>query len=211
MRLSQAFSDASASGNAKALGDLLDDKVVFMVGDGSLSSKRDILAGASPPPKGTHNKLVQSDFHVALHGDIAVTSFTDNATFETYGRTVHDSFRSTEVWLKESGRWKMISSQTIEVPVAPPQLHLPANELDQYVGDYELAAGYVLKIRMQSGALVTIGRDGKSVPLLAEARDVMFRSSLSRIRFVFDRDAQGHVAGFDVRRAGRDIQHFKRV
>jgi hypothetical protein len=96
-RLSQAFSDASARGDAKTLDKLLDANVVFMGEDGTLSSKHDIVAGASPPPAGTRNTLVQSDFHVALHGDVAVTSFTDNATFVTYGQTAHDSFRSTTV------------------------------------------------------------------------------------------------------------------
>ncbi len=209
-RLSQAFSDASASGNAKALDDLLDANVVFMGEDGTLSSKHDIVAGASPPPKGVSNTLVQSDFHVALHGKVAVTSFTDHASFETYGQTAHDSFRSTEVWLKEHGSWKMISSQTVEVPVEPPQVRLPAGELDQYVGAYQLAAGHAMRIERQADGLVIIGRDNKPLPLLAEARDVMFKKGLPRVRFVFDRDAKGRITGLDVRRAGHDLQHFAR-
>lgn len=209
-RLSQEFSDASASGNAKALDELLDDNVVFMGEDGSLSSKHDIVAGASPPPEGTHNTLVQSDFHVALHGNVAVTSFTDNATFLTYGRTAHDSFRSTEVWLKKHGSWKMVSSQTLEMPVDPSPIALPANELEQYVGTYQLAAGHAMRIQRQGGVLVTIGRDNKPQPLLAETRDVMFRSGAPRVRFVFKRNADDRITGFDVRRAGHDLQHFTR-
>jgi ketosteroid isomerase-like protein len=209
-RLSQAFSDASASGNAKALDKLLDANVVFMGEDGTLSSKHDIVAGASPPPKGMSSTLVQSDFHVALHGDVAVTSFTDHATFAIYGQTAHDSFRSTEVWLKEHGDWKMVSSQTIEVPIEPPHIRLPTGELNQYVGAYQLAAGHAMRIERQGDGLVIIGRDNKPLPLLAEARDVMFRKGSPRERFVFDRNAEGRIAGFDVRRAGHDLQHFTR-
>jgi len=209
-RLSQAFSDASASGDAKTLDKLLDADVVFMGEDGTLSSKHDIVAGASPPPTGTHNTLVQSDFHVALHGDVAVTSFTDNATFVTYGQTAHDSFRSTEVWLRKHGGWKMVSSQTIEVPVEPPHIPLAAGELDPYVGTYQLAPGHAMRIERQGNGLVSIGRDNKPVPMLAEARDILFRAGAPRVRFVFSRNADGRITGFDVRRAGHDIQHFTR-
>ena len=209
-RLSQAFSDASASGNAKALDNLLDANVVFMSEDGTLSSKHDIVAGAAPPPKGVRNTLVQSDFQVALHGNVAVTSFTDNATFDTYGQIADDSFRSTEVWLKKDGSWKLVSSQTVEVPIEPSQVHLPTSELGQYVGTYQLAPGHVIRIVQHADGLVIIGRDNKPIPLLTEARDVMFKKELLRVRFVFNRDVKGHIAGFAVRRAGRDLQHFTR-
>jgi len=209
-RLSQAFSDASASGDAKTLDELLDADVVFMGEDGTLSSKHDIVAGASPPPAGTHNTLVQSDFRVALHGDVAVTSFTDNATFVTGGQTAHDRFRSTEVWLRKHGSWKMVSSQTIEVPVEPRHIQLAAGELDAYVGSYQMAPGHAMRIERQGDGLVSIGRDDKPVPMLAEARDVMFRAGAPRVRFVFARNADGRITGFDVRRAGHDMQHFTR-
>lgn len=208
--LSQAFSDASASGDAKTLDKLLDANVVFMGEDGTLSSKHDIVAGASPPPAGTRNTLVQSDFHVALHGDVAVTSFTDNATFVTYGHTAHDSFRSTEVWLRKHGNWKMVSSQTIEVPVEPPHIQLAATELDPYVGTYQQAPGHAMRIERQGSGLVIIGRDNKPVPMLAESRDILFRAGSPRMRFVFARNADGRITGFDVRRAGHDLQHFTR-
>jgi ketosteroid isomerase-like protein len=209
-RLSQAFSDASARGDAKTLDQLLDADVVFMSEGGTLSSKHDIVAGASPPPAGMHNTLVQSDFHVALHGDVAVTSFTDNATFIAYGQTAHDSFRSTEVWLRKHGSWKMVSSQTIEVPVEPPHIQLAAGELDAYAGTYQQAPGHAMRIERQGDGLVSIGRDDKPVPMLAEARDVLFRAGSPRVRFVFARDADGRVTGFSVRRAGHDMQHFTR-
>ncbi|MHB1057908.1 MAG: nuclear transport factor 2 family protein [Rhodanobacter sp.] len=209
-RLSQAFSDASATGDAKTLDRLLDADVVFMGEDGTLSSKHDIVAGASPPPAGTRNTLIQSDFHVALHGDVAVTSFTDNATFVTYGHTAHDSFRSTEVWLRKNGSWKMVSSQTIEMPVEPPHIQLATNELDPYVGSYQLAPGHAMRIERQGNSLVMIGRDNKPVPMLAEVRDILFRAGSPRVRFVFARNTDGRITGFDVRRAGHDLQHFTR-
>lgn len=209
-RLSQAFSDASASGDAKTLAKLLDDKVVFMGEDGSLSSKKDIVASAAPPPAGAHNQLVQSDFQVTLHGDTAVTSFTDNASYARYGYVARDRFRSTEVWMKQNGEWKIISSQTLEVPVPPPFVNLPPASLDQYVGSYAMAPGHSIRIERDDHQLRWIGVSGKPELLQAEAPDVMFSKDQPRARWVFQRDTQGHIAGFAVRRAGHDMQWFKR-
>ena len=209
-QLSQKFSDASASGDAKTLANLLDDNVAFMGEDGSLYGKHDVVAGASPPPRGVTNHLVQSDFAVQLHGDVAVTSFTDNATFDAYGQVAHEHFRSTEVWLKEHGGWKMISSQTLAAPQDPPHVNLPAATLDQYVGSYAMAPGHVVRIERQGDGLVMTGKSGKPAPLLAEVRDVLFVPGQPRPRWVFERDGSGKVTGFDLRREGIDLQRFTR-
>ncbi len=142
---------------------------------------------------------------------MAVTSFSDNPTFLTFGQTAHDSFRSTEVWLKEHGSWKLFSSQTVKVSIEPPQVHLHAGDLDKYVGAYQLAAGHVMRIERQADGLVIIGSDNKPFPLLAETRDVMFKKKLPRVHFVFGRDASEQITGFDVRRAGHYIQHLTRA
>src|SRR5690349_3504184 len=76
-RQSQEFSDASASGDANALGRLLDERVLFMNEGGDMPSKKDIVDGAQPPPPGTSNALTQKDLKIELHGNVAVTSFTD--------------------------------------------------------------------------------------------------------------------------------------
>lgn len=104
----------------------------------------------------------------------------------------------------------MVSSQTIEVPVEPPHIQLAATELDPYVGTYQQAPGHAMRIERQGNSLVIIGRDNKPVPMLAEARDILFRAGSPRMRFVFARNADGRVTGFDVRRAGHDLQHFTR-
>jgi len=208
--LSQAFSDASATGDAKTLDKLLDDRVVFMGEDGSLYSKHDIVAGASPPAKGISNKLVQSDFAVQLHDDVAVTRFTDNATFNVYGQVAHERFRSTEVWLRENGGWKMISSQTLAVPEDPPHVSLPAGDLAQYAGSYTMAPGHAIRIEHRGDVLVLIGHDGKPQPLLTEVRDVLFVPGQPRVRWIAERDDAGRITALDRRREGINMQRYRR-
>lgn len=208
-RQSQEFSDASASGDAKVLDKLLDPDVVFVDESGETGTKDDIVSSAKPPAEGISNHLVQSDFVLKLHGDVAVTSFTDNATVSVYGQASKARFRSTEVWRKNDGAWKMISSQTLALPDDPPAIQLSAAALDQYAGTYRVGTKLVVKITRQSDGLTSATNRGEAHPLLAEAADVMFTPGQPRVRRIFERDAAGAITGFNTRREGHDL-HFKR-
>ena len=213
-QLSQAFSDASASGDTAALARMLDDRVVFMNEGGELASKRDIVGSApgAPPAKAGANRnvLVQSDWQVQLHGAVAVTSFTDNSTVHFDGQVMHARYRSTEVWLKEAGGWRMISSQTLAVPDAPPAIGLPPAELAQYAGTYTAGPDATVTISRQGNGLLSATNHAQPTPLLVEVRDVLFTASQPRIRRIFQRDGEGRITGFLARREGHDLR-FRRV
>jgi ketosteroid isomerase-like protein len=208
-RQSQEFSDASATGDAKLFEKYLDDSVIFMDESGSITTKRELVEGASPPAKDITNHLEQSDFDVKLHGNVAVNSFTDNSTVSFFGQSLKARYRSTEVWLKEKDGWKMISSQTLALPDDPPAMQICVHELDEYVGTYSAAPGYVVKIERDGESLVSATNGGKSSPLRVEVRDMLFTPGLPRLRRVFERDATGKIVGFSSRREGHDL-HFKR-
>ncbi len=208
-RQSQEFSDASASGDAKVLDKYLDPDVVFVNESGEIGSKQDIVEGATGPTDGITNKLVQSDLVIKLHGNVAVTSFTDNSTVNVSGQTFQARYRSTEVWLKKDGAWKMISSQTLALADDPPQIRLPADVLDQFAGTYDAGPKYVVKIERQGDGLVSATNGGKPQPLLVEAPDVLFTPGQPRLRRIFVRDAAGKITGFNSRREGHDL-HFNR-
>ena len=207
-RRSQEFSDASASGDAKVLAKLLDD-VVFVDESGAIGTGDDIVSSAKAPAGGISNHLEQSDFVIKLHGDVAVTSFTDNATFSVYGQASKARFRSTEVWRKKGGAWKMISSQTLAPPDDPPAIQLPVATLDQYAGTYRAGPELVVKIVHQHEGLESATTGGEAHPLLVEVPDVMFTPGQPRVRRIFERDATGTITGFDTRHEGHDL-HFKR-
>ena len=109
-RQSQEFSDASASGDAAVFARLLDDRVVFLNETGEQATKKDVVDGATPSPKGQSNSLTQTDFQLQMHGPVAVTKFVDVLTQQFHGQTLHAKFLSTEVWLHEGKAWRMISS-----------------------------------------------------------------------------------------------------
>ncbi|MEP6899207.1 MAG: nuclear transport factor 2 family protein [Rhodanobacter sp.] len=209
-QLSQEFSDASAAGDAKALDRMLDDRVIFMNESGDIASKKDIVGSASPSPQGVDNALVQTDWDLQLHGNVAVTSFTDNATFHFHEQVTHARFRSTEVWLKEADTWRMISSQTLALPDAPAAIRLPVSALDEYAGSYSAGPDALVKISRLGDALVSSTNHAKPAPLAVEVRDVLFTPSQPRTRRIFERGPDGRITGFLARREGHDIR-FRRV
>ena len=209
-RQSQEFSDACANGDAKTLAKYLDEDVVFMEESGEIDTKQDIVSSAKPPTNGISNRLIQSDLMIKLHGDVAVTSFTDNATTIVYGQKSTSRFRSTEVWQNKNGFWKMISSQTLALPEDPPALTLPPEGLDQYVGMYTAGAKLRVKIERQDKSLFTMTNGGKPSALLVEAPDVLFVPGQPRQRRIFKHDPAGKIVGFSTRRDGHDLLQFTR-
>ena len=199
-RLSRQFSDASAAGDGATLARLADDRVVFMNETGEIATKKD-LADSTPPPAGVVNKLVQSDVRVEMHGDTAVTSFTDNLTATVNGTVRTASYLSTEVWQKQGGEWRMISSQTMTKPNEPVAIVPDAKLVDEYVGTYT-ANGVTVTITRKGATLESSTNGGAPTPLAIEARDVAFTPGQPRLRRVFIR-AGGKVTGFlSVRESG---------
>jgi ketosteroid isomerase-like protein len=210
-RQSQEFSDASASGDSAAFDRLLDDSVVFMNETGAIATKKDLLAGAKPPQAGFKQTLIQTDYAMQLHGNVAVTSFTDSSTVEFNGQTSRGAYKSTEVWLKEKSGWRMISSQTLAVVADPPAAKLASNALDEYVGTYEASDKFVFTIARDGDHLTGSVNGASPYPIAIELRDVLFTPGQPRMRRIFERDAAGKITGFVVRRDGRDGLHLTRV
>jgi ketosteroid isomerase-like protein len=209
-RQSQEFSDASASGDTKTLARYLDDHVIFINEGGDIATKKDITTPGPAGPKGVTNQLVQTDFNIEVHGKVAVTSFTDNATVHVGDQTMTPRFRSTEVWLDEGDAWRMISSQTVALSDDPPASSLTAGELDQYAGTYQAAPDFTVTITRQGSQLLSATNGAKPTTLLAEVRDVLFTPGQPRARRVFERDSHGKVTGFSSRREGHGVE-FKKV
>jgi len=205
-RQSREFSDASAAGDGKTLARLADERVIFMNETGEIATHKD-LTESTPPPAGVENRLAQSDVRIELHGDTAVTSFTDNLTQHANGSVRTASFLSTEVWQKEKGHWLLISSQTMTKAQEPAAVSLEPAVLDDYVGTYS-ANGVTVKIDRDGAALHSATNGGAATKLDMEARDVAFTPGQPRLRRVFIREG-GKVTGFLSIRESGDV-FFKR-
>jgi hypothetical protein len=92
----------------------------------------------------------------------------------------------------------------------PPAIALPAEQLDDYVGTYQLTDAISYVIRRDGEQLIgqRTGRDRQT--LRVEARDVLFVPGQPRSRKVFLRDARGQVTRFADRREARDVVWTRR-
>ncbi|HEX3758938.1 MAG TPA: DUF4440 domain-containing protein [Kofleriaceae bacterium] len=219
-RQSQEFSDASAGGDTKVFEKYLDDDVVFMNENGEIATKRDLVgepapasaAPSAPKPKPgpVQHTLVQNDFTIKLHGNVAVTSFTDESTVQIHDQVQHARFRSIEVWMKKPRGWLMISSQTLAENTDPPAVTLPPRTMAEYIGTYKVADDFVYKIARAGDGLVGSLNGAPPSPIKAEVADVLFTPGQPRLRKIIQRDARGKVTGFVSRREGHDLV-FKRA
>lgn len=208
-KLSQEFSGASARADRAVFNRDLDDRVVFINENGDVATKADLLAGA-PRPRGITQTLRQTDFKVTFHQNVAVTSFTDESTVHAYGQIVRANFRSTEVWLREGDRWKMIASQTVALQDDPPAIALTSSTLDEYVGTYRAIDGTTLTVAHAGANLTASLAGGPPTTLLAEVKDVFFAAGQPRVRRIFKRGPTGAITAYVSRHEGHDIV-FARV
>jgi len=80
---------------------------------------------------------------------------------------------------------------------------LPADSLDTYVGEYQLAPTFALSIRKVDGSLVAQATGQSAFPLYASARDEFFyRVVDAQVSFV--RDSAGKITSLILHQNGRD-------
>src|SRR5262249_18512199 len=84
----------------------------------------------------------------------------------------------------------------------PPAIALPAAQLDEYAGTYELTEAIRYTIRRDGDRLIGERTGRPAQELRVEARDVLFVPGQPRSRKIFQRDAGGRVTGFAGRRGG---------
>lgn len=201
----QAFSDAGQEGKGAVMAAMLDDHVVFVNEGGDIATKQDIVDSAAPPQPGVERHIEVTQWSLTPHGSTAVAKFVDVLTQKIGGQTVQYSFLSTEVWQKEKGQWLMISSQTLALLQDPPAVVLPASVLDEYVGEYKMADGFLYRIAREGDHLTGSMNGGAPAELRAEMTDMLFTPGQPRIRRLFQRDQAGKITGFVSRREGRDM------
>src|SRR5690349_1125492 len=74
----QSFSDAGQRGDGATMAKMLDDRVVFFNEGGDAATKADMAQAASGPAPGVSINMTVDDFNCQRHGNVAVTSFSDD-------------------------------------------------------------------------------------------------------------------------------------
>jgi hypothetical protein len=201
----QALMGAVAPGNKAPWIATLDKRFTTTDENGQVYNYDQIIAQVEPLPKGSSGTITVTDWKATIFGDSAVSTELDDEHEDFHGQKIHAQYRQTATWLKESGDWKLVATQTIALRQDPPSVELPAVMLESYVGRYRAGPDYVAEITLRDGHLYSATNGGKAVEIKAELADVLFTPGAPRSRRLFQRDAKGNVTGFLSRREERDI------
>ena len=209
LKKTQAFSDAGPIGDGAAMASLADKRLIFFNENGDRATRDDLASIKPGPANGITTHMSITDWDCQVHGNVAVTSFIDNAArSDAAGHVTHARYRSVETWLHQGGDWTMIGSETVAL-VDDPAI-VPAKTVDDYVGSYRANSGQTFTFA-RSGDDLAATTGGQSLAVQkAEAPDMFFTPGGARAVKIFRRDASGKVTGFVYHRAGQDIL-FDRV
>lgn len=202
----QALLDAIAPGDRALWERSLAKDAVYVDENGKIMDREAFLASLAPLPHGVTGSIAITDYRVQRHGDSAFVVHRDEERESFHGQALLAHYLMTENWRLEAGEWKLASAHVYVVNDDPPAVSLPAARLADYAGRYEAAPDLHYVVRVESGRL-TGGAEGTALqPLLAEAADVFFLKGQPRKRFIFQRDGQGRIVAFAMRREGHDVR-----
>lgn len=204
LKKTQAFSDAGPIGDGKAMAALADTRLIFFNENGDRATRADLASITPGPPNGLTTRMSVTNWDCQVHGDVAVTSFIDNAArTDAAGQTTHARYRSVETWLHRGGDWRMIGSETVALIDDPAAV--PVMAIDDYVGTYRAASGLTFTFARSGGDLAAATGGQPLTAQKAEARDIFFSPGNARAIKIFQRDAGGKITGFVYHRAGQAI------
>ena len=204
LKKTQAFSDAGPIGDGKAMAALADPRLIFFNENGDRATRDDLATITPGPPNGVTTRMSVTDWDCQVHGDVAVTSFIDNAArSDAAGKTITFRYRSVETWLHHADDWTMIGSETVALADDPVAVKVAA--VDDYVGTYRADSGQTITFARQGDDLAATTGGQPLTVQKAEAPDIFFTPGAARIVKIFRRDASGKVTGFVYHRPGQAI------
>ena len=101
----------------------------------------------------------------------------------------------TETWQLIGGQWKLQVVHLEAIRIDPPAIALTSAQLDELVGTYRSGSD-TYTIRRDGDRIFGKRNGGPEREQKAETRDVLFVPGDTRVRKVFQRNAQGRVTGF---------------
>jgi uncharacterized protein DUF4440 len=204
-RQTQEMLDAVTAGDPRVWDRYLDPRVIYVSEAGEVEGKAQLLAELKPLPAGISGRIEIGAFEVRQHGDVAIVFHTDEEHESYFGHELHAQYLNVNTWQRGAAGWKQIAAQVHAALRDPPSITLPADQLDDYVGTYDLTDAIHYTIRRDGAQLVGQRTGRPPQPLLVEARDVCFVAGQPRSRKIFLRDDHGRVTGFADRREARDV------
>ena len=119
----QQLTDATRAVDIDALDRLYADDIIFTGVTGAICDKSSVMdearrgraererASANPGTPAVVD-YEKDELRIARHGDTAVASFRFGVTISGDGKSILRRYRTTNVWVKQGGTWKVIGAHT---------------------------------------------------------------------------------------------------
>lgn len=205
----QALMDAITAGDAAVWDRLLDARVTYVDESGSVLDRKTLIDGIKPLPAGVSGAIRVTQFHAAVHGDVAVTTHVDDEHENYHGQKLHCQYRTTDTWQRTPAGWRLVGAQVLALRTDPPALAVDPDDLEEYTGRYTLSPDVAYEIGLTDRGLEGVQTGRKPEPLKLEVGDVLFVPGKPRYRKIFLRDEDGEITGFAERREAWDLVFVK--
>ena len=204
VRQTQELFDSIVSGNPDPWKRYYADDCIFADEKGRLLDKAALVADITPLPAGYSGTIKIEDVKSRLIGDTAILSYDANETETIFGQELHARYHTIDTWLRRSGHWQIVASQTHRYYEDPAVGESDSARFASFAGTYEVAPGQTRLVSVEAGNLF-VERNGKKEQLLPETPDIFFRKGVEgRILFAHDKQSS-QVSTLIDRRNNEDV------
>jgi hypothetical protein len=203
--IAQELYDAIAVGNKVPWEKYLADDMIYTDENWQILSKKDLVEGLRPLPKGYAGSIRIAKVQSRINGDAAVLSYRALEEETIFGQKLTPIYLVTDTYFKRNGQWQMIASHVIVMPSERKAIALPLDLFESFVGEYELTPGVTYTISLEGGKLMGQRTGRAKEELLPADNNTFFRKGTIRGEKVFVRDANGRVTQMLDRRENSDL------
>ena len=205
VRIGQELYDAIAIGNKVPWENYVADDVIYTDENWHILTKKDLLDGLSPLPKGYSGSIRMTNVQCRINGDAAVLAYRALEEEYVFGQKLTPIYLVTDTYFKRNGRWQLTASHVIVMPSERKSVLVDPKFYQSLVGTYELSTGVTYRITLE-GKKVIGQRSGRAKEELVAADDnTFFRKGTIRGEKVFTRDESGRVIAMLDRRENNDL------
>ena len=111
IQLERSWNQAEMGRDAGAIASLFDDTLVYVDYDGSLRNRAEYLQSVASPSSSPEH-MYDEGMKVHVYSNAGVVSGVYRETGTTKGKPYTRRARFTDTWIKQTGQWKCVASQS---------------------------------------------------------------------------------------------------
>jgi Domain of unknown function (DUF4440) len=205
--ITQQMMDAVAVGDKSVWERYLSARVSYVSETGERFDRSMLVDELKPLPAGMSGSIKVQNSQVIDSGETAIHVFDAFEQESVFGQAIQVTYRSTDTWHREDGKWRLLASQIVVLAKDPSALPVDLNKLGDFVGTYQISPQRRFRVERRGDALVGGTEGGDLKPMIAVGDNVFMQAqSKQEILRIFVRAPDGSVQRMVERRKFADTQ-----